>query len=295
MRSARLERFTPLRPSRAYLAASIIVASLAVASTASASTFTFNTDPFAGTTVLTTPGRQVVGGEDFITFNPATDVFALDSTVFGVGNTVLFANAAAQNLPSTGVNVVVLESFDDDNNLLTPFGAGNAANLIAQRITTSGPGFFVYFNQGLNLPRLVFSTDLERQHSRPQDPRPDVEPHRYDGSRYAADVQRGQLQLVGQGGRRAGTRHARADGIGPPRRGGRHSAASARRRLSGGWTGHGGAHALIQACAPVLMSIAWLGVQRARAPGLHLHQPRTFLPIDQRGSRSICAPSPLIQ
>ena len=30
-------------------------------------------------------------------------------------------------------------------------------------------------------------------------------------------------------------------------------------------------------------------------PGLHLHQPRTFLPIDQRGSRSSCAPSPLIQ
>ena len=28
---------------------------------------------------------------------------------------------------------------------------------------------------------------------------------------------------------------------------------------------------------------------------LHLHQPRTFLPIDQRGSRSSCAPSPLIQ
>jgi hypothetical protein len=58
------------------------------------------------------------------------------------------------------VNVVVLETFDDDNNPLTPFGAGNAANLIAARITAPGPGFFIYFNQGLNLPRLVFSTDL---------------------------------------------------------------------------------------------------------------------------------------
>src|SRR5262249_61679702 len=37
---------------------------------------------------------------------------------------------------------------------------GNAANLIADRITTPGAGFFVYFNQNLDLPRLVFSTDL---------------------------------------------------------------------------------------------------------------------------------------
>src|SRR5262249_51532542 len=40
------------------------------------------------------------------------------------------------------------------------FAAGNAANLIAAQVTTSGPGFFIYFNQGLNTPRLVFSTDL---------------------------------------------------------------------------------------------------------------------------------------
>jgi hypothetical protein len=54
----------------------------------------------------------------------------------------------------------VLQTFDNDANPLTPFGAGNAADLIASRITTSGPGFFVYFNQGLDLPRLVYSTDL---------------------------------------------------------------------------------------------------------------------------------------
>ena len=63
-------------------------------------------------------------------------------------------------LPAGGVNVVVLQSFDNDNNPLTPFGAGNAANLIANQIMTSGPGFFVYFNQALDLPRLVYSTDL---------------------------------------------------------------------------------------------------------------------------------------
>src|SRR5207248_2428172 len=43
---------------------------------------------------------------------------------------------------------------------LTPFGAGQAADLIADGISTPGSGFFVYFNQSLNLPRLVYSTDL---------------------------------------------------------------------------------------------------------------------------------------
>jgi hypothetical protein len=54
----------------------------------------------------------------------------------------------------------VLETLDNDNNPLTPFGAGQAADLIASRITAPGPGFFIYINQSLNLPRLVYSTDL---------------------------------------------------------------------------------------------------------------------------------------
>jgi len=144
---------------RVFIATCITLYSL-IGSTASATTFTFDTDPFAGTSVLTTPGRQIVGGEDFITFNPATDIFALDAAVFDVGNSVSFANDFAGNLPTSGLNVIVLESFDDDNNPGTPFGAGNAANLIAAQITTPDPGFFIYFNQGLDLPRLVFSTDL---------------------------------------------------------------------------------------------------------------------------------------
>jgi len=138
-------------------------ASLAIVtlcSTASASVFSFNQDPFAGTNVLNTPGRQIVGGEDFISFSTGQDVFALDSTVFGTDTTVHFVNAAAGNIPSSGVNVIVLETFDNDNNPQTPFGAGNAADLIANQITTAGAGFFVYFNQSLDLPRLVYSTDL---------------------------------------------------------------------------------------------------------------------------------------
>jgi len=136
------------------------LAFFAFSSTAQASTFRFDTDPFAGTPALTTPGRQIIGGEDFINFSIANDVFSLDPAAFGVSGPVNFVNVAAGNIPATGVNVVVLESFDDDNNPLTPFGAGQAANLIANQITTPGAGFFVYFNQGLDLPRLVFSTDL---------------------------------------------------------------------------------------------------------------------------------------
>jgi len=132
----------------------------AIGSTASAATFTFDTDPFAGTSVLTTPGRQVIGGEFFISFNTGSDVFALDAAAFGVTGGVQFVNSTAQNLPAGDVNVIVLETFDDDANALTPFGAGNAANLIAAQVTAPGPGFFIYFNQALNLPRLVFSTDL---------------------------------------------------------------------------------------------------------------------------------------
>jgi hypothetical protein len=139
---------------------SIGAALLALCPAAYATTFTFNTDPFAGTDVLNTPGRQIVANESFINFNPATDVFSLESTVFSVGTTVNFVNASADNLPAGGVNVIVLDTFDNDNNPATPFGAGNAADLIASHITTPGSGFFIYFNQTLNLPRLVFSEDL---------------------------------------------------------------------------------------------------------------------------------------
>lgn len=140
---------------------SIAAVFCALCGTASAAVFRFDTDPFEGSTALTTPGRQVVGGEAFIDFDIAADVFSLESTVFGTGNTVLFANNVAGSLPSGGVNVIVLQSFDNDGDSATPFNAGTAANLIADQITTPGPGFFIYFNQGLDLPRLVFSTDLD--------------------------------------------------------------------------------------------------------------------------------------
>jgi hypothetical protein len=139
--------------------AGIAITLTTLCATAQATTFAFNTDPFAGIPVKSIPGRQIVGGENFVNFNPANDDFSFDSTAFGL-NSLSFVNGLASSLPVSGVNVVVLQNTDNDNNPLTPFGAGNAADLIAARITTSGPGLFVYFNQSLDLPRLVYSTDL---------------------------------------------------------------------------------------------------------------------------------------
>jgi hypothetical protein len=131
-----------------------------VDTTARADIITFNTDPFAGSAALSTPGRQIVGMELFTDFDIASDRFALDRRVFGFDGSIHFANDLVGNLPPSGLNVVVLQTFDNDGIPATPFLAGIAANLIAEQITAPGPGFFVYFNSNLDLPRLVFSTDL---------------------------------------------------------------------------------------------------------------------------------------
>lgn len=127
-----------------------------------AATVTFNTDPFAGTTALTDPGRQIIGNELFIpTFDLAADVFAFDPAVFNVGPALNFVTDTAANLPTGGANVIVLQTTDNDNDTGTPFLAGTAANLIAAQVTTPGAGFFIYQNSGLGMRRLVYSTDLD--------------------------------------------------------------------------------------------------------------------------------------
>lgn len=141
------------------LIAAIAVSSALLAGAAQAATFTVAGDPFAGSTALTTPGRQVVGGEPSITFNPATDQFVVSLADFGLAGLV-FANDVAANLATGGLTVIILRDFDNDANPATGFGAGTAANLIADQISTPGAGFFLYFNSMLDLPRLVFSTDL---------------------------------------------------------------------------------------------------------------------------------------
>lgn len=122
--------------------------------TATPTTFIFGNDPFAGSDAPTTPGRQIVGNERFITFNPATDIFSLDPSPFGITQDLSFLSALSADVPASGVNLIVLQDST------VPFAAGIAANLIAEKVTDPGPGFFVYFNSGLDLPRLVFSSDL---------------------------------------------------------------------------------------------------------------------------------------
>jgi hypothetical protein len=143
-----------------YLLPLLLAAGLSVSSTAQAATITFNTAPFAGTTALETNGRQIVGGEPSIAFNPAVDVFAFDSSIFDFGGSIGFFNGLVGSLPASGIEAIVLGTFDDDANAGTPFGAGNAANLIAAQVTSDGAGVFIYFNSGLDLARLVYSTNL---------------------------------------------------------------------------------------------------------------------------------------
>jgi len=127
---------------------------LSLGATANATTITFDSDPFAGSDALITPGRQIVGGETFVSFDISSDVFAFVPSFFGVGDEIHFANDLVENLPSSGLNVIVLQTAP------IPFNAGLAANAIADQVTSPGPGFFIYFNSGLDLPRLVYSTDL---------------------------------------------------------------------------------------------------------------------------------------
>src|SRR5689334_21374544 len=146
-----------------WLVAVATLVAIGVPAFGSAAVITLNTDPFAGSTALTTPGRQVVANELFSSFDPAVDTILIDLAAYapyGFGPTVSFVNDVITGVPTGGANVIVLRTFDNDNDPATPFAAGNAANLIAAQVTTPGAGFFIYFNQGLNVPRLVFSTDL---------------------------------------------------------------------------------------------------------------------------------------
>lgn len=155
------EGFTMFRPAIFCLAA--VAVAVSVAPAANAANFVFDSDPFAGTAALETPGRQIIGNEISIpVFDFAADVLAFNTTTFSVADGVGLFNGLAEDIPAFGKNFIVLRNFDGDGD---PFNgnqlnAGLAANLIADQIDATGAGFFIYFNSGLDLPRLVFSTDL---------------------------------------------------------------------------------------------------------------------------------------
>lgn len=135
----------------------------ALATGAQAATFRFDTDPFAGSTALSTPGRQIVGGERFIpTFDLENDRIEVTTDAFDIEPVIAKFAGFAADLPDAPFNFVVLRNLDADDNAGNGnlMNAGLAANLIAARLSTAGAGFFMYFNTGLNLTRLVYSTDL---------------------------------------------------------------------------------------------------------------------------------------
>lgn len=154
------------RSAKRYLLAASIAATLAtMPAIASAATIRFDSDPFAGSTALATPGRQVFGGNELFTpFDVANDValFRLPDFGNGLNAEINFFNGLSANLPSSGFNVIVLNDldFDGDSANGLSLNAGQAATLIANRIDEVGAGLFVYFNTSLNVSRLVFSTDL---------------------------------------------------------------------------------------------------------------------------------------
>ncbi len=140
--------------------AALLLCALA-AQGAGAATINFATDPFAGSTALTTAGRQVSSLlEQTLPSFASGDVFSFDAGVFGLGSSLTFVNAFAANLPASGADVIVLRDSDDIDPSTTAFNAGAAANLISAALTTDGDGFFVYFNSTLNVNRLVYSTNL---------------------------------------------------------------------------------------------------------------------------------------
>ena len=137
----------------------LVVGALLAGVPAQASTITFNTDPFDGSTAPDTPGRQLVAGGLVTEFDPATDVFVFDPTFYPLGS-IQFVSGLIGDIPTSGVNVITLLTLDNDADPGTPFTAAGAHNLIADQITTSGAGLFIYFNSGLGLARLVYTPNL---------------------------------------------------------------------------------------------------------------------------------------
>ncbi len=143
------------------VAAELVLAAAAPAAQAAA--VVFDTAPFQGSNADPNDGiRTVFGGnERFLAgFDFAQDQFVFNPAAFGLVGPLAFASGLAASLPTSGADVIVLQSTDNDDNPATPFNAGSAATLIANALEVDGAGFFIYFNSVLAVNRLVFSTNL---------------------------------------------------------------------------------------------------------------------------------------
>src|SRR5688572_17162088 len=110
----------------------LVIQLLALGTALNAANFVFTADPF-GAADPNDNIRQIVNVQVPINFEPGTDVVQFDPDLVGFGN-ISLANDFSANLPTTGLNAVVL--------LDQPAAAGSAHTAIANRITDSGPGFF---------------------------------------------------------------------------------------------------------------------------------------------------------
>ena len=126
--------------------------------------FAYAGDPFEGRDV-SAPEREIIAdNQDFISdFDFAEDKYRFNATDFDVVGDVNFtavdANAEGASI-APGTNVVAVLNSNDANDPNAPFAAGTAANQIAELTTEDGAGFFAYFNSGLELNRVVYSTNL---------------------------------------------------------------------------------------------------------------------------------------
>ena len=145
------------------IARTLVAFAVAAIGQAHAADNLFNSNPFAGSAANPNDGvRTVFAGQQrsIATFDQANDRFVLDLSQFNAGSSLSFASASLASPPAVGSNVIVMRETDDDGNAATAFGAGNAANLIANMVTTDGAGFFIYSNSALGVNRLVYSTNL---------------------------------------------------------------------------------------------------------------------------------------
>ncbi len=117
----------------------------------------FASDPFAGSTADPNDGVRSIFASNqrsLPTFDVAYDRFVFDPAFFAIGDTLAFGSGLAATLAPSGLNAIVVHDTSPT------FGAGTAANLIADAVQTDGAGFFVYSNRVLGVNRLVYSTNL---------------------------------------------------------------------------------------------------------------------------------------
>ncbi|MFK8186089.1 MAG: hypothetical protein AB8B99_22155 [Phormidesmis sp.] len=115
----------------------------------------FAFDPFQGMN-MSADGRQIVNQPDELEdFDIAQDCFLLNAADLGIERPITFVNGTADALAASGIqdaNLVVIQG--------AFASAGAAAKAIAQIGIANGPGAFIYFNENLQINRLVYACEL---------------------------------------------------------------------------------------------------------------------------------------